>query len=241
MSKGARGKREVTWGQHEVALTDIVRDAVYQVRTRTDPATVARYVAAMRAEQTFPPLRVGIVGGAWVLLDGWHRMAAMEEAGIMRATVEAAEMTEGEARWEAAAANMQHGLPLKRSEMRKVFRVFVRTGQHKRRGCFLSLRELAKTVGISRPTARAWMERDFPKTLEAMAERDGGGAGGSQPMASPESRRNTAAHRAVREAAAHARGIRNPMRRGELVRALEEALAEIKQEAPWEIPGAHGF
>lgn len=237
MRKGARGKREVTWGQHEVALTDIVRDAVYQVRTDIDRATAARYAAAMRAGQTFPPLRVGIVGGAWVLLDGWHRMTAMEHVGIARATVDAAVMTEAEARWEAAKANMLHGRPLAKGEVRQAFRVFIRTNQHMRGHRFLSLRDIARAFGVTHPTARAWMAKDCPAVLRKMNAGGPGGRGGLRDDGpAPEERRARDAQDAVAQAVANARGIHCPQRRGELVQALEEALREIREEAPWVRP-----
>lgn len=241
MRKGTQGKREVTWGQHEVPLADIVRDTTYQVRTDTDRATVARYAAAMRAGQTFPALRVGILVGAWVLLDGWHRMEAMAAAGITRATVEAAVMTEAEARWEAAKANMLHGRPLAKGEVRQAFRVFIRTDQHRRGHRFLSLRDIARAFGVTHPTVRAWMAKDCPAVLRKINAGHQGGRGGLRDGPAPEERRTRDAHDAVAQARANARGICCPHRRGELVQALEEALREIREEAPWVKPEAMPF
>lgn len=63
----------------------------------------------------------------------------------------------------AASANLTHGPPLKSSEVRAAFRVYIQTKQHRKgKGRLKSFREMAQELGRSHNTIRNWMTEDFP-------------------------------------------------------------------------------
>jgi hypothetical protein len=88
-------------------------------------------------------------------------------------------MSMREAEWQAAAANMDHGVQLKPTERRGVFRAFIRARKHKNRaGQHLSYRDIGAKLGMNHNTLRNWMEKDFPDTFRAMSKEDPGPAPG---------------------------------------------------------------
>jgi len=115
-----------------VVLSRLVRNPNLQVRRKLDQATINRYVEVLKAGNEMPPIKVAIINEAPVLIDGWHRVAAMEQLGLRDAEAIVQQATEKEAFWLAAKANLEHGLPLKKSELREVFRAYVKARQHKK-------------------------------------------------------------------------------------------------------------
>ena len=147
-----------------VVLAQLCRAPEFQIRDKLCRPTVHRYAAAMKAGQQLPPLSVALVDGVPCLVDGYHRVAAMELLGQATAEAIVTPATKPDAVWKAAKANMQHGLPLKSKELRQAFRVYIRTGQHRKgRGKRKSLREIGQEIGRSHNTIRNWMAQDFPK------------------------------------------------------------------------------
>lgn len=161
-----------------IVLAQLCRSPEFQVRSKLCQSTIHRYAAAMKAGQLLPPLSVALVDGVPCLVDGYHRAAAMELLG--QDTAEAVVITTSklEAQWMAAKANMHHGLPLKSKELRQAFRVYIRTGQHRKgRGKRKSLREIGQEIGRSHNTIRNWMARDFPKLAKEYGQEHGNGLG----------------------------------------------------------------
>ena len=113
-----------------MAISRLVRDPSYQVRQRVDEATVARYANILAEGVAMPPIRVASVNGVLVLVDGWHRVAAHDRRGLREIEAEVIKATASEAQWMAAAANLSHGLPLRRAEIRTAFQALIRARQH---------------------------------------------------------------------------------------------------------------
>ena len=137
---------------HEVLIADLVRDRSFQVRAGLDRATVTRYANVLKAGITMPPIRVAVVDGAAVVVDGWHRLAAVELLGGTTIEAVVVEASERDARWMAAQANLQHGRPLKSVEVREAFRFYIRARKHRAGGRLRSYREIAQDLGGSRRT-----------------------------------------------------------------------------------------
>jgi uncharacterized ParB-like nuclease family protein len=218
-----------------VRLDDLVMDPALQVRRATDPGTVRQYADAMRAGKVFPPIKVADVGGACYLVGGWHRVEAAKAVGLREIEAAVLDAPKEALRWLAAEDNMTHGLPLKRSEARSVFKAYVKAGQHRTpNGGFKSSREIAADLhGMrSHATILEWMRQDFPSIHRAMA-------GGCE----TEDRCETApalepdplapARDLIQQIVARARGVRDPEARGELVAMLERACADVKRAGPW--------
>lgn len=166
-------------GKQLVHTSRIVVDERFQVRARTDDATVERYANAMKAGSTFPPIKLAQIGSSLVLIDGFHRLRAgiADAEGFVEAVVVAA--TQREARWLAAEANAQHGLPLKPNEIREAFRAYVRARKHTGK----SYREMSKDfLGGVKPhnTIIRWMHKDFPEIARKIGGDEGRATGGLQ-------------------------------------------------------------
>lgn len=167
------GQTADSLGHPQVALRDVLVNPEWQVRTRLDAPTVRRYADIMARGQDFPAIKVARIGGNLFLVDGAHRMEAARQAGRIVIQAEIVDgLSEAEARWEAACANLSHGLPLKSKEHRAVFRAFVKAGKHRKDRRYLSYRDMAIELGGIRAhtTLRNWMKQDFPKIAKAMGD-----------------------------------------------------------------------
>jgi len=157
---------------HTVAIRDLLLLPDYQCRFGVTPRKVREYATAIRRDATFPPILVARVNGAAIVVDGWHRVHAHEDAG--RSTIEAivVDATAHEAQRMAATANTTHGLPLKPREKHRAFNAFMSSGGHiePKTARWLSYREIAAALGgtSSHNTIANWMRRDFPNIARAM-------------------------------------------------------------------------
>jgi hypothetical protein len=220
-----------------VLITDIIQDPLFQVREKLDGGTVTRYADAMKVGTELPPIAVMKVKGAPMLTDGWHRLAAARRLGIEELTAIISEGSEDDLRWEAARANLTHGLPLKRKELRPVFQAYVRSGQHRGRGRRVkSARDISTDLfgAVHHGTILRWMEADFPAVYRAM--RGGtlepeGGLRGDRLTATE--RRLRAISKALEVITANSRGISDATQRGEIIADLQAATEALKLAAPW--------
>lgn len=218
-----------------VKLSDIVDGEGFRVRRRLNPSTVAQYRQAYSLGVSLPPLRLGIVSGALVLVDGGHRLAALRALGQTEAEAVAEPMTEAEARWQSGQCNLAHGLPLSRAEKREAFRAYVKAGRHKAAPCrFKTYRAMAEELaGISSVSGiRVWMREDFPRVFRAMGGEADEAPGGLR-GAHPEETLAAVAEEHLANAAAAMKGIRRPALRGRVLDRWDGARAEAADAAPW--------
>lgn len=165
----------VSWAEEWVSPEDIIKHAPWQVRRNLDAAAVKKYRDMTKAGSTPPPIKLARVRGKLYLVDGWHRM----EAGALQVTrgldgqevlAEVAPMSDGEARWAAAQANLGHGVPLKAAELHAVFKAYIKAKQHlKPDGTLRSYRDMAPIIGKPHTTIRTWMLKYFPAVARQMA------------------------------------------------------------------------
>ncbi|MHC4040791.1 ParB N-terminal domain-containing protein [Bradyrhizobium sp. 23AC] len=160
-----------------IKIADIAIRDDWQVRAKIDPTTVRRYQAVYKNEGKLPPIEIAMVDGVLRLVDGWHRVKALQL--LERDSVEAniTEMSMSEARWAAASANLAHGLPLKPKEVRNVFKAYITARRHYRsNGRLKSYREMASELNgaVSYRTLNRWMELDHPKIAKEMSVQHGG-------------------------------------------------------------------
>lgn len=228
---------------HELALSDIIIDPKLQVRRKLDRNAVANYASIYKSGGSMPPVRVAQIkrGGPLVLVDGWHRVEALVLLGRGRVAAEVFETTMKGARWEAAQANLRHGVRLKGTEYRKVFKAYIHARQHKdAKGQFKSYRDIASEIGGTRghTTIRNWMMSDFPNIANAMGGTEPAGEGGlvAPPRQHPEDEVLEAGMRGANNAANAARSLRDPVRRGYLIDELTKALKIAQESGPYELP-----
>lgn len=218
-----------------VDIADIITRADWQVRVRIDDATVRSYAGIMRGGGAMPPVSIARIDGALYLVDGWHRLEAAKLNGEAFVDASVADMSEKEARWAAAQANLTHGLPLKSRELRAVFKAYVGSGRHRDGVRFRSYREIAVDLAnrVGHTTIRNWMERDFPSVFAAMGGAepiaDAGGARDAPPTITPLSR----AKASLDQAAAEARRLSTEERQ-ELLEHLRKVEKLVAEAQPWE-------
>lgn len=231
------------WGEEWLPLSAIVKAEGLQVRKRLDKAALHRYAEMTKAGRLPPPIKVaqvqGPTGPVFLLVDGWHRMAAgaLQTSGNdVRALV--AEMTEKEAGWVAAEANMGHGVPLKPGEYREVFRAFIKAGKHRKaRGEVMSYREIGAHILKPQTTIRNWMQRDFKALFRRMAAGEKAGQWGGhrdRPTQSPTEEQAAAALEAIKALPALMAAL-SATQRHELAEALRAGAAHAEAlgtEAP---------
>lgn len=91
-------------------LADITRDARCQSRVEMNADVVTDYADAMRSGATFPPITVFHDGQTHWLADGFHRVAAAEQAGIITIAADIRQGGIRDAELHAVSANATHGL-----------------------------------------------------------------------------------------------------------------------------------
>jgi len=220
-----------------VSLSHLIRDPKFQVRRKLDQPTINRYVEVLKAGNCMPPIQVVFINDAPVLMDGWHRVAAMEQLGKPDAEAVVLEATEQEAYWIAARANMEHGLPLKKSEQREVFRAYIKAGQHKKgRGRYKSYREMQSDLSVSYSTIRTWMFKDFPRIAARLGGNEEfkgtGGLRSSHDLSGIQAN----AMQGLQEAHRAFQSTIDPEVRGEIISRMDELLADMKQSGNWTPP-----
>jgi hypothetical protein len=133
-----------------IPLTEIRRDASIQPRTRLNNETVAAYAELIReGEVSFPPVIVFYDGSDYLLADGFHRAAAVEEAGETMVFAEIRSGTREDAIRYACGANGTHGLPLTNKDKNQVVNRMLDAEQGKPAEQRLSERDIAKHCGVS--------------------------------------------------------------------------------------------
>ena len=236
---------EPQWQEEFVPLTSIIEHGPLQVRLKLDQGAISRYAAMTKAGTVAPLIKLGRVkhprhGESLYLVDGYHRKAAgaveifedFTKGPMVRALV--APLTEREIRWEAARANLGHGVPLKRSEFRNVFKAFIKACKHhKAKGEFMSYREIATALGVGarHTTLRNWMFKDFPTTARAMGGMEHGNTEGESPkgtILTLEEEHIMEAQWALEALVQHTQALGCPQARWALLQSIEKAASDLK-------------
>lgn len=142
-------------------LEKITIDPSMQIRVETNSPTVAEYEDRMSEGEQFPPLLVWFTDGAHVLLDGWHRHAAMTNNGFVDAECKIFTGTKTEALIAAACSNRQHGLKMTSADKRKAIVKLIETSGE------LSSRAIAEAIGVSDHTVEAVRNLEVSKCAPA--------------------------------------------------------------------------
>jgi len=222
----------------DVRIGDLIRTSSYQIRNRIDQGTVHRYRNVYKNGGDLPPVRVALVDGGAYLVDGWHRIEALEGLGATSVRAMVTEETQEDAHWLAAEANLTHGLPLKAREVRGVFRAYVRARRHREGRRSKTYQQITDDLGgvVALTTIRNWMQRDFPSVFRAMGRKEDEipkGTGGHRPGHLTIRTPYGIASTALGEALAAFRGIPDPHDAAQIVRKTRELLEELETAGPW--------
>lgn len=218
----------------------ILRDPRFQVRGRLDEGIIDRYSKVFASGNEMPPIEVAKVNDSYVLLKGWHRMAALDKLGRKHVSAKIHNVGEREALWIAASANLKHGLPLKSTELREVFRKYIRARKHRNPdGALRSYREIASDLGgiKTHTTVRNWMRKDFPRIFaEYATDETPMPEGGLRPV-EPEKGHKEIALESLNQTLAAYGAMGCPEDRKELISAMEDALVQMRSGGQWKPVG----
>lgn len=132
-------------------LDEIRTDGGTQPRDKIDDEVVHRYVEALKAGATFPPIVVYYDGEDYWLADGFHRLKAYRELKRRKVAVEIHQGSRREAILHAVGANAEHGLPRTREDVRRAIDTLLRDPEWSQ----WSDREIARWCKTSHPTVAA--------------------------------------------------------------------------------------
>lgn len=99
-------------------ISEITIDKEFQIRAEIDNPTVQKYAELYGENTRFPALSVWETDEQNILIDGFHRIAAMKEAGYVECEVIVFSGTKTQAMVEAARSNHSHGRPLTGADLR---------------------------------------------------------------------------------------------------------------------------
>ena len=91
-------------------IKNIEKSSSLQPRAKMDMAIVDEYTESLKNEASFPPITVFKVGPKYLLVDGYHRLLALQGAGQDKVLADIREGTERDAILFSVGANATHGL-----------------------------------------------------------------------------------------------------------------------------------
>ena len=237
-------EHEPQWCEEWLPLHEVIPHAPFQVRNKLDKSAVKQYRDWTKAGRVPPPIKVGRVKGVLYLVDGHHRLAAgalvtrvqlfsspsiddTEVLALVR------DMSEAQARWEAASVNMSHGVPLKPGEYRNVFKAFIAAKKHiKPGGKYMSLREMGEVLGKGHTTIYGWVRKYCPAILAKLEGPEHGNfegdTGGSNILTLDEEHRQEASW-AMQALVQHATALVSPGERWLLLKELEATAEQLRR------------
>jgi hypothetical protein len=153
--------RKVT--RSRIPLAKLRTDGGTQPRDHLDPEVVEEYRASYEAKRQLPPLVTVFDGKVHWLVDGFHRLAALQALGTKTAEVEVHRGTQVDAIWIAAGANQAHGLRRTREDKQRAISMALESAA--KMSPQPSSRQIADHVGVDH------------KTIEKYRTSGGSGAG----------------------------------------------------------------
>lgn len=129
------------------AVADLRHDTRLQSRESVDHDAIAEYAEIYRTNPaSMPAVRVVLVAGTPMIVDGFHRASAAKAAGVVELEVEVVAIgTIENAIEEAARANQGHGIRRTRADKRRAVAMLLQLPHWQRH----SARMLAMHVGVS--------------------------------------------------------------------------------------------
>jgi hypothetical protein len=159
-----------------VEIAQVTVSSEFQMRVKSDPATLAEYVELIRVnEKTWPfstPCTVYIVDRKVILTDGFHRMEAMRMEGRTQILVSLHVGTRLDALKSSLGANAGHGLRRSNADKRRSVTVALQDETLQK----WSDRQLAELCGVSQPFVgdlRGAMITVISSEVETRIGRDG--------------------------------------------------------------------
>jgi len=229
----------------EIPLDSFNRSEKFQIRLALSEEAVRRYLKMyeLGTQPPLPPIDVGDVNGVLVLVDGFHRVRALELLGrhTVSATIRPIVSLE-EAQYQGAAVNDRKGVPLNFKERQRLFKAWIRAGHHYLPGRphdrrwlnMKSYREIAAEFAVAHTTAARMVEKASPALAQEMnkrgmsqQERENIGAK-KGPKLSAKLSPEELVLRGLQDARAAYPGVSDPITRGSLIQKSEEVTSAMR-------------
>ncbi|WP_337996262.1 ParB N-terminal domain-containing protein [Oleispirillum naphthae] len=226
----------------ELLVEALVLDPKLQFRAVMNDWQVDKLAAAYDSGKKIPPIKVALVNGVPMVVDGWHRVRALKQLGWKVVSALVTVSTAEEAQFAAALANTQHGLPLKPREHKKAQRtalaLYLRMKRHlPAKGKVKPFRDIGLELGgIDHTTIRRWIMVDHPRIaqnhwgIQPIAP----GGGGYQEIIPKITPRGTV-EESLRNALAAFQGISDPAERRAVIAGAETIVERMKVAGEWRI------
>ncbi len=134
------------WLNRKVPPNQLRLEEHCQCRAELIQEVVDDYAEAYRQKAPMPPVSAFEVSdGTWVVVDGFHRVAAALIAGVEWIEARVKKGSLDDAAWAALSANRTHGLRRSNADKRRAVGIALRHPS----GRLLSDREIAKHCGVS--------------------------------------------------------------------------------------------
>lgn len=143
----------------EILVSAVELDTSIQCRAAIDTGIVNEYAERMIEGDRFPAVEVyGTRDRCWIA-DGWHRVLAAKQIGVVKIDAVLHEGGRAEALRHALGANAHHGHRRTNADKRRAVEIALREYPH------LSSRQIAEMCGVSHMT----VQRAMPDALEQSA------------------------------------------------------------------------
>lgn len=133
-------------------ISDITIDKQFQIRAEIDNPTVQRYAELYSENVKFPPVLVWETDGKFILIDGFHRVGAMREAGYVECEAKVFRGTKTEAMVAATLSNNSHGRPMTGADLRSAIAKLIECDRD------MSNAQIAEAAGCSPHTVQSVRE-----------------------------------------------------------------------------------
>jgi hypothetical protein len=145
-------------------LSFIRCDGGTQPREAINDATVAEYAERLNEGDTFPPVTVFYDGSDYWLADGFHRMAAHDEAGRGQIEADIRQGSRRDAVLHSTGANANHGMRRTNADKRRAVTVLLEDAEW---GGW-SDSEISRRCHVSRPFVANLRAEIIPATVAGM-------------------------------------------------------------------------
>jgi hypothetical protein len=222
--------------QREVAIKDLRISDEFQMRDELDLKRVARLADAYKAGDNVAAITLAQVDGMLILVDGFHRVAALKTNGwsdVVNAEIH--KTTRQGALRMAARANLTPGKPVTPKERRKAFNTYIENQGHHLQGRVNGKRKpmksygtLARELGMAKTTVIRWMQEDFPKVAEVMGNTAANQWTGKKKNPSFTEIAEFKTREGLEAARVAFKGVTGKLSRGDLIHEAEELVQKMK-------------
>ena len=142
-------KAEIASGMETVEIANVTVASEFQMRVKSDPATLIEYRELIRASEEhwpfYEPCTLYRVDGKLILVDGFHRLDSMRAEGRKEILADVRNGTLLDAKIASLGANKKHGLKRSNADKRRAGTIAVQDETLRK----WSDRKLAELCGIS--------------------------------------------------------------------------------------------